>query len=53
MTKAQAIKQAKKDYLSEYGKRVHNACISIMNKDSKQGRYVLLHSRGVSIEVKF
>lgn len=53
MTKAQAIKQAKKDYFNEYGKRVYNACISIMNADSRNGRYVLLHSRGQSIEVRF
>ena len=53
MTKAQAIKQAKKDYRNEYGMRVYDACISIMNADSRNGRYVLLHSRGQSIEVRF
>jgi hypothetical protein len=52
LTANQAIKQAKKQFIDEHGKRAYNAHTSIMQRYGG-GRYVLVIASGLSTEFYF
>jgi hypothetical protein len=52
LTTNQAIKQAKKQFINEHGKRAYNADISIMQRYNG-GNYVLIIAKGLTSEFYF